>query len=69
MKTLPPAALGDLRRAFTALEVTLGVPGPGPVVPKQLVRFPELAGELDHADTLMEVARDKEKDGAETWGR
>eukprot|EP00974_Lingulodinium_polyedra_P100584 9744128-Lingulodinium_polyedra.AAC.1 len=36
IKSLPPAALGDLRRAFAALEITLQVPDPGPVVPKRL---------------------------------
>eukprot|EP00974_Lingulodinium_polyedra_P027367 2644418-Lingulodinium_polyedra.AAC.1 len=54
IKTLPPVALEDLRRVFTAFEVTLQVPDPGPVVPKQLVRLPEPAGELEHTDALME---------------
>eukprot|EP00974_Lingulodinium_polyedra_P064702 6250842-Lingulodinium_polyedra.AAC.1 len=44
------------------------VPDPGPVVPKQLVRLPEPAGELEQSDALMEVARDKEKDNDETGG-
>eukprot|EP00974_Lingulodinium_polyedra_P087135 8447254-Lingulodinium_polyedra.AAC.1 len=54
IKSLPPAALEDLRRAFTGLEVILKVPDPGPVVPKQLVRRPEVAGELEQSDTLIE---------------
>eukprot|EP00974_Lingulodinium_polyedra_P002718 255531-Lingulodinium_polyedra.AAC.1 len=44
------------------------VPDPGPAVPKQLVRLPEPAGELEQSDELMEVARDKEKDNDETGG-
>eukprot|EP00974_Lingulodinium_polyedra_P088712 8601517-Lingulodinium_polyedra.AAC.1 len=44
------------------------VPDPGPVVPKQLVRLPEPAGELEQSDELMEVVRDKEKDNNETGG-
>eukprot|EP00974_Lingulodinium_polyedra_P052442 5045589-Lingulodinium_polyedra.AAC.1 len=44
------------------------VPDPGPVVPEQLVRLPEPAGELDQGDEMMEVAQDKEKDRDEEGG-